>query len=515
MSNHGRSPLSAVRVTVLQSLELPLLLLLALAWLGAAAGLRPLSLPDEGRYVGVAWEMLRTGDWLIPTLDGLPFFHKPPLFYWITAASLNFLGLNEWAARAAPMLGGFIAASSLVLFSRRWAGVRTARWALLAFLAQPLVFGASQFANLDMLVAGMITATVLAAADGVLRREAGLPHAASVRAAWIFAALGVLSKGLIGIVIPGLVLGITLATTRRWSSIRPLLAPSGIAVFLLVSAPWFIAMERLHPGFLDYFFVEQQFRRYAGGGFNNMQPFWFYGALLGLACLPWWPSVWRAVRADTGQGTALALIRMLMITWVTVTVVFFSAPASKLVGYVLPALPPLAFLAATGFDDRQAATGFPRTVWWVGHALMLLAGVAVVIAFAVHPGPSGRQIAQALREQRHAGEPVWMLDRYVYDVPFYAQLEAPVRVVLDWTDSGVRRRDNWRKEMADAGRFASPPARAALALSRDFHVGLCAQSVNWVIASSDAAAQYPVLARAPPIRDDGKLALWRVEAARC
>ena len=174
-------------------------------------------------------------------------------------------------------------------------------------LAQPLVFGASQFANLDMLVAGMITAPSWRRRTACCGCEAGLPHAASVRAAWTFAALGVLSKGLIGIVIPGLVLGVTLATTRRWSSIRGLLAPSGIAMFLLVSAPWFIAMERLHPGFLDYFFVEQQFHRYAGGGFNNMQPFWFYGALLGLACLPWWPSVWRAVRAGTGRGSTRSI----------------------------------------------------------------------------------------------------------------------------------------------------------------------------------------------------------------
>jgi 4-amino-4-deoxy-L-arabinose transferase-like glycosyltransferase len=515
MSPDSQPSLSATWITRQRSLEVPLLLLLALAWLGATAGLRDLSLPDEGRYVGVAWEMLRSGDWLTPTLNGLPFFHKPPLFYWITAASLHLLGQNEWAARVAPMLGGLTAALALVLFARRWVGVRTARWALMAMLAQPLVFGASQYANLDMLVAGMISASILSAADGVLRMEARLPHAPSVWAAWGFAALGVLAKGLIGIVIPALVLGVTLVTARRWSAMRGLLAPSGLAVFLLISAPWFIAMERLYPGFLDYFFVEQHFRRYAGGGFNNVQPFWFYGALLGIACLPWWPSVWRSVRAGAGPDAASPLIRMLMIMWVTVTVVFYSAPASKLVGYVLPALPPLAFLAATGFDDREAAPGFPRTIWWLGHTLMLLVGLAVVIAFAVRPGPSGRQIAEALRQARHPGEPVWMLDRYVYDVPFYARLETQVRVVLDWTDPAVRRRDDWRKEIADAGRFASPLARSALAFHRDFEAGVCARPVNWVIASSDAAAQYPFLAQATRIRDDGKLALWRVETARC
>ena len=80
---------------------------LIFVWLAATAWLRPLALPDEGRYVGVAWEMMRSGDWLTPTLNGLPFFHKPPLFYWITGASMSVLGLNEWAVRVVP------AASSL------------------------------------------------------------------------------------------------------------------------------------------------------------------------------------------------------------------------------------------------------------------------------------------------------------------------------------------------------------------------------------------------------------------
>ena len=81
-----------------------LTLLILFAWLAALAWVRPLSLPDEGRYVGVAWEMLWSGNWLVPTLDTLPYFHKPPLFYWGTAAALAAFGVNEWAARLVSLL---------------------------------------------------------------------------------------------------------------------------------------------------------------------------------------------------------------------------------------------------------------------------------------------------------------------------------------------------------------------------------------------------------------------------
>src|SRR5258706_548926 len=125
---------------------------LVFAWLGMTAWARPLLLPDEGRYVGVAWEMLRSGDWLTPTLNGLPFFHKPPLFYWLTAASMSVLGPNEWAARLAPMLGAWLGAFALYLFGRRWWDERSARLALLLLLVQPLFDIGGQFANMDMLV---------------------------------------------------------------------------------------------------------------------------------------------------------------------------------------------------------------------------------------------------------------------------------------------------------------------------------------------------------------------------
>ena len=98
--------------------ELLLVALACVIWLGLTQGMRPLSVPDEGRYVGVAWEMLRSRIWSTPTLDGLPYFHKPPLFYWITALSMKLLGVNLWAARVAqPSLKRMCASNTSALMT--------------------------------------------------------------------------------------------------------------------------------------------------------------------------------------------------------------------------------------------------------------------------------------------------------------------------------------------------------------------------------------------------------------
>ncbi|MEP6790899.1 MAG: glycosyltransferase family 39 protein, partial [Ramlibacter sp.] len=147
---------SALHPRALQDAALLACLLL---WLGCTGWLRPLTLPDEGRYASVAWGMLSSGDWLTPALNGLPFFHKPPLFYWITAASLGLFGMNEWAARLASLFGAVAACASIWLLVRRWATPAAGRWTVLALAAQPLFFMGAQFANLDMLLAGCVTAT--------------------------------------------------------------------------------------------------------------------------------------------------------------------------------------------------------------------------------------------------------------------------------------------------------------------------------------------------------------------
>ena len=95
-------------------------------WLAVLAWLRPLTAPDEGRYVGVALEMLRSGDFWVPRLDRLPFFHKPPLFYWIGAAAMRVFGISEWAGRLPSILGATLAAGALLVFLRRWSDGRSA-----------------------------------------------------------------------------------------------------------------------------------------------------------------------------------------------------------------------------------------------------------------------------------------------------------------------------------------------------------------------------------------------------
>ncbi|MFQ6689789.1 glycosyltransferase family 39 protein, partial [Bordetella pertussis] len=92
------------------------LLLAVGVWLAFLSWMRPLALPDEGRYAGVAWDMLRNGSFAVPLIDGMPYFHKPPLYYWLAELSFRLFGVNEWAARLPSALAAWASAVALYLF---------------------------------------------------------------------------------------------------------------------------------------------------------------------------------------------------------------------------------------------------------------------------------------------------------------------------------------------------------------------------------------------------------------
>jgi len=262
----------------------PALLLGLLAlWLLATMGWRPLLLPDEGRYAEVARAMLHNG-LLVPMLDGLPFFHKPPLFYWLDIAAMHLLGENVFAARFGSFVGAWVMGAALLFAMRRWHGPRVAAIALGLLATTPFFFIGAQYANHDMLVGGLIAAAVLAIA-----RAVDEPPRVDLRwliAGWVLCALAMLAKGLIGFVLPALVIGPWLLAQGRWRQVLGLLHPLALLAFAIVAAPWFVAMQLRFADFFDYFFIEQHFRRFAQTGFNNQHGVWFFVVAMPLLTLP-------------------------------------------------------------------------------------------------------------------------------------------------------------------------------------------------------------------------------------
>jgi 4-amino-4-deoxy-L-arabinose transferase-like glycosyltransferase len=491
--------------------------LAAFIWLACSIGLRPLTLPEEGRYVGVAWEMLRSGQWLVPTEDGLPFFHKPPLFYWLTAASMQVFGVNAAAARLAPLLGATLGTAGLYFVAKRWAGERVARWAVLVLVTAPFFFAGAQFANLDMLVAAFMALAVLCAAQAALEVRAGRPHRAAVIGAWAAAALGVLAKGLIGVVLPGLVIVAWLLTTRQARTLLALLRPAGPAVFLLIAGPWFVAVQMRYPGFAHFFFVYQHFERFAATGFNNAQPWWFFIATLPLLTMPW--SFWllrASFRARADEAPEAALLRRLMWTWLVVVVAFFSIPQSKPIGYMMAVLFPIAYLVADALARLSrdgAGRAFALAITSVAASALIC--VALLAYFSLAYDRDNTALARTLLRLRAPGDPVVFVGEYFFDIPLHARLPGPVPVISDWHDPGIAKQDNWKRELAEAAPYAPAVAAAVLVDARQGFALRCGPAPVWVVATSDAESGVAALPGATRVELSHRVALWRVGAGGC
>ena len=486
--------------------------LLGLAvWLAALAWTRWLTLPDEGRYAGVAWEMLRSNSPMVPLLDGMPYFHKPPLYYWLAQISYSLFGVHEFSARLPSLLGAWGAGAGLYAFVSRYRSVAQARGAVVILGLTPLFFGAAQFANMDMLVASMITLCVLAAADTALRREAGRPFRGMAIATGVLAALAVLAKGLIGVALPGAIVLAWLLLRRDWRGMGALLSPLALLAFAVVGVPWFWLMQSKFPGFFHYFFVYQHFERFAQSGFNNAQPFWFYVPIVAGLALPWsiWavgcfkPAFWRE---DDPHG-----LRRLAALWFGIVLVFFSIPQSKLIGYVLPVFPALAFLIS-----ERIAPG-----WNAGkrRGVQIAAGVAAVVCLAAimvaaaNPRGSAGPTIQSLRNEMAPTDQLVALHSLPFDLGFYTQANEPAWIVDDWKNPEIAVRDNWRKELYDAAQFDPVVGELVLVPNADLQARLCAAPDGkrfWIWGRDDDAGRYPVLTGIAPRLAGKSRAVWQI-----
>ena len=448
---------------------LPILLLIL-------ACARPLALPDEGRYADVGRWMLLSGDWLTPRLNGIPFFHKPPLLYWLEASAMSVFGVTPWAARVVVAAHACLMWGLLYMCARHIAGsvvAQRAAWILGSSLAF-LIGG--QYVNHDMMVATWMGVAIWCFARALMHTDG--VHAGWARAGFVACALGVLSKGLIGLLLPGLVLVLWITWTRQWRKVWSLPWVSGVLLFVALALPWFVLAAREHPDMLAYMFGKHQFGRYTATTFNNARPWWFYGVAVTLLMFPWVflvvvdavQSLWRRVRPAVDDASSdPADARWLALCWIWIIAIlgFFSIPNSKLIGYALPVMPPLALIAAVWWQRRMTLqTWAPRAFASAVSVALVMAGAADWVAGRYTLQRSSVDVAAVLACHVAPTDVVAVVDEYPYDLPFYAQLQQPLEVIQDWDTLRGTAGDNWRRELFEGADFDARAAQNLVPLAR-------------------------------------------------
>ena len=323
---------------------------------------RSLVRPDEGRYAEIAREMAVTGDWTTPRLNGIKYFEKPPLQYWMTAAAYKAFGEHEWTARLWTALTGF-AGVLLVGFAGaglfgRWAGFYSA-----VVLASGVLYAAIGHINtLDMGVTFCLTLGLL----GFLLAQRGEARTRETRLwmwlAWTAMGFGFLSKGLIGLALPAAAMVAYALVHRDITFLKRLEPVAGIAIMLAIALPWIIAVSIANPEFPRFFFIHEHFERFLTKGHHRTAPWWYFVPILLAGMLPWTAMLGQALGAawkgDPG-GRSFKPRRFLLL-YAAVIFLFFSVSQSKLPSYILPIFPALALLVGEWLTRVRG-----RTLMWV------------------------------------------------------------------------------------------------------------------------------------------------------
>ncbi|MGA7461173.1 MAG: glycosyltransferase family 39 protein [Candidatus Korobacteraceae bacterium] len=338
---------------------------------------------DEPRYAQVAREMLARHDWVTPVLYGVPWLEKPPLYYWLAMLSYKAAGgVSDTAAR----LPVAVLSSLLVIFIYVWArrfrrGMQLDAALITASAAAVIGFGRS--AATDMPLTVMLTVAMLS----------WYGWYASERRSWLlgfyfFSGLATLAKGPIAVLLAGAIIVVFAALRRDARLLLRTLWPIGIALYLAVVAPWFIAVQHANPQFFRVFFLQHNLERFSSNLYHHPQPFWFYLPVALLALVPWTVFVVTALvdalrdwRFSTQQPPAQEDLRTYLMLWFLLPILFFSLSHSKLPGYILPAIPAGTILLADFILRREQEASKPAL--WLVLLHSLLSSAMLIAAFVV------------------------------------------------------------------------------------------------------------------------------------
>ena len=376
---------------------------------------RPLASPDEGRYVEIPREMVATGDLVTPRLNGMPYFYKPPMFYWMQAAVIKTVGINRVSARAANSIMAVLGICAAYCAARALYG-RSAGIASAAVLGTSLLYYAlGQIVTLDMTVSVFISMALFCFIVAIKR--SGIWRGILILGFFIFCALAVLSKGLIGLLIPcavaffyGLSVGpVCFFRTLKLSDVWWVSA--GIVLFFAVVAPWHILAALANPacenaegifskkwdgqGFFWYYFIHEHVLRYidADTSMRN-QPFWFFLVFAPVGLIPWLfllpQSVADALKGGWKNLRANNSPMLFFGVWAVFVVLFFSFSKSKLVPYIISIYPALAVIVGVWLAKvwkNPAEFKLKPAAWlFIAGGYLLSAAPAVIYFVQLHKG---------------------------------------------------------------------------------------------------------------------------------
>lgn len=335
-----------------------------------------LFIPDDARYVEISREMARSGDYLTPRLGGLKYFEKPPLFYWLDAIAINLGGNAVWVGRSINALFALLGCVMLYAMGRGYYD-RTTGWLAAGILGSSLIYIIlARYVTLDMTFTCCLTGCLGAFLYAYL-----LPPGWSKRlwlyAAYGFAALAVLAKGLAGIVLPLGIIGFWVLVRWDWRSLRYFYIPSGLLLFFIIVLPWHVLMQAENPEFFDYYIIFHHFFRYATLAAERYEPIWFFIPVLLVGLLPWIVFLPQSVQKISKKEWRRDPVFSFLAAWIVVIFVFFSISQSKLIPYILPIFPALALLISHYLMVCYQEKRFPMG------GLSVLSMLTVVLLFAM------------------------------------------------------------------------------------------------------------------------------------
>ncbi len=352
---------------------LMLTLLLSLVFFSLLAS-RPLLTPDEGRYAEIGREMAARGDYITPYLNGIKYFEKPVLFYWLGAFAIKLGGVTIFAVRAINAIIGMLGCLLTYTAGRLLYGRAAGLLASLVLSTSTLYFVMSHMVSLDLPVTVFISASLFGI---ILATQSESPTACRwyLWGAAAAAALAVLTKGLIGIVFPGMITFVWMLVMNEWRQLKRLPLLSALVIFIVIAAPWHIAVNHDNPEFFQFYFIEQQFLRYTTLNIGHYQPAWFFIPVFFASFFPWIAFLPQMISASLPKQLAERksyASEIFLLLAALLVFVFFSFSKSKLIPYILPIFPPLALLMGRylAAQLKQASRGF-------------MAGLIVLMLFSI------------------------------------------------------------------------------------------------------------------------------------